>query len=272
MALGTTNLKLSDIASEVGQASTDISLKNCAQDIMILNPGNNRQTFTVTDSLTLNVEDSSIADNMNLAGNDNFEVSEFKSLSISGLQFSNTSTSQNPSASNAETINNFHSLEGGGCFVPAKLTGEIYCSRVGNDLVWFIHEPGSSIGAHKKEGTSGTFTTPAEVARIAGIASNTATTVSIQTTQLENTQSSGMIGQTTVSSSGSTSANLISTNTKVGHSFNYQGLGECIPNGSTVRQRFQLVFSVNHPDFTVRTFKFFVGLRGNYSTDVDECC
>ncbi len=79
MTIGTSNVSFSSIAAELGKSQTNLSLKDAAQDTLILNPGNSRQTFTLTDSLTLNTQDSATADNMNLAGSTNFEVSEFKS-------------------------------------------------------------------------------------------------------------------------------------------------------------------------------------------------
>ena len=79
MTIGTSNVSFSSIASEIGKSQTNLSLRDAAQDTLILNPSNSRQTFTLTDSLTLNQQDSAVADNMNLAGSTNFEVSEFKS-------------------------------------------------------------------------------------------------------------------------------------------------------------------------------------------------
>ena len=43
MTIGTSNVSFSSIASEIGKSQTNLSLRDAAQDTMILNPGNSRQ-------------------------------------------------------------------------------------------------------------------------------------------------------------------------------------------------------------------------------------
>ena len=50
-----------------------------------------RQTYTLTDNLTLSTADATVADNMNLASGPD-EVSEFKSFGQDGIQFSSASS------------------------------------------------------------------------------------------------------------------------------------------------------------------------------------
>ena len=57
MTIGTSNVSFSSIASEIGKSQTNLSLKDAAQDTMILNPSNSRNTFTLTDSITLTTEE-----------------------------------------------------------------------------------------------------------------------------------------------------------------------------------------------------------------------
>ena len=265
MTIGTSNVSFSSIATEVGvAANSNISLKDVSQKQMILNPANSRQTFTLTDSLSLNAQDSATSDNMNLASGPN-ETSQWKSYNKNDVVFSSSSAT----SSNTETINH-NSNSSGGCIAVAALSAEIYCKRVSNDLVWYINESTfASAATHRKEGTSGTYSN-VEVARLAGVGADTATTVSVGYTTLENT---GVDGQTTASSSGSTNSNLNSTNTKIGFKFVYQGQAECTGSGGrTVRQRFQLAYTVTKPSHNPRIFNFFVGLRGVVTTTAPECC
>jgi len=269
MTIGTANVSFSSIANEVGVTSNaNISLQDTSQKQMILNPSNSRQTFTLTDSLTLTTQDTAVADNMNLASAPN-EVSQWSSYNQGDIQFS-SSSSTNPNADHVETINHDKSTTGN-CVALMKLSGEIYCKRVSNDLVWFINESThSNITGHHKETAAGTYN-DVEVARLAGVGADTSTTVAVGFTTLENTN--GGAGQTTVSSSGSTSSNLNSTNTKIGFRFVHQALHECTgSSGRITRQRFQLIFTVTKPSHNPRTFKLFVGLFGKATTTNSECC
>ena len=267
MAIGTTNVSFSAIATEVGAtANANVSLQDLGQKQVILNPGNSRQTYTLTDSITLTTQDSAIADNMNMGGSNNYEVSEFKSYDMNDpIVFSSVGSSVN---SESETINVFATASGN-CIAPVRLSGEIYCSRVGNDLVWYVSEGNfSNFGVHNKEGNGINGAT--ECARLAGIASNTSTTVSVAATTLQN---NNVVGSTATVSSGSTSSNLVSTNTKIGFDSRIFSFAECTgSSGRNVEVRMQLDFTVTHPDKRPRKFRFFVGLFGTFTTTNQECC
>ena len=267
MAIGTTNVSFSAIATEVGAtANANVSLQDLGQKQVILNPGNSRQTYTLTDSITLTTEDSTVADNINMGGSNNYEASEFKSYDMNDpIVFSSVGSSVN---SENETINVFNTASGN-CIAPVKLSGEIYCSRVGNDLVWYVKEGlFSNFGVHNKEGNGINGAT--ECARLAGIASNTSTTVSVAATTLQN---DNQVGSTSTVSSGSTSSNLVSTNTKIGFDSRLDGFAECTgSSGRGVQVRIQLDFTVTHPDKRPRKFRFFVGLFGTFTTTNAECC
>ena len=49
MTIGTTNVSFSAIASEFSLANTNLSLQDLGKKQIILNPGNSRQTYTLTD-------------------------------------------------------------------------------------------------------------------------------------------------------------------------------------------------------------------------------
>ena len=265
MTIGTSNVSFSSIATEVGvSANSNISLKDVSQKQMILNPTNSRQTFTLTDTLSDPTQDTTVADNMNLASGPN-EVSQWKSYNKAGIQFSSSSTTN---GSGPETISHNSDISGGG-IAPVRGSGEIYCKRVGNDLVWYIDESTySAVGTHRKEGSSGTYSNH-EVARLAGVGADTSTTVSVGYATLENEAGLGFTdGVTSVSSSGSTNSNLQSTNTKIGLDFVFLGQVEATAANGGVRwrQRFQVNFIVTKPSHNPRTFTFFVGLRGLATT------
>ena len=187
MTIGTSNVSFSSIAAEIGKSQTNLSLRDAAQDTLILNPSNSRQTFTLTDSLTLNTQDSTVADNMNLAGSNNFEASEFKSYDKAGIIFSSSTNSSSTTADD-ETIVNLTGDNSGGCQVTVRMGGEIYCKRVGNDLVWYVGEGEFDTGSHKKESTA--IGSDTECARLAGVGSSTNVSVAYSVLQ----QQSGLSG------------------------------------------------------------------------------
>ena len=266
MTIGTSNVSFSSIAAEIGKSQTNLSLRDAAQDTLILNPGNSRQTFTLTDSLTLNTQDSTVADNMNLAGSDTFKVSEFKSYDkVPQIIFSSSSSSG--IASQDETIVNETGSNSGNCQVVVRMGGEIYCKRVGNDLVWYVGEGTINFGAHSKEGSA--IGSDTECARLAGVGSST--TVSVSYSILR--QTTGFFdAYLSAFSSGSTNSNLSSTNTKIGYDFRLSGIGECIQNAHNIITCIQMDYTVTVPNYDARKFRFFVGFKGRYQTTASECC
>ena len=266
MTIGTSNVSFSSIASEIGKSQTNLSLRDAAQDTLILNPGNSRQTFTLTDSLTLNTQDSTVADNMNLAGSNNFEASEFKSYDKAGIIFSSSTNSSSTTADD-ETIVNLTGDNSGGCQVTVRMGGEIYCKRVGNDLVWYVGEGDFDTGQHKKESTG--IGVDTECARLAGVGSST--TVSVSYSILR--QTTGFFDAfLSAFSSGSTNSSLSSTNTKIGFDFRLSGIGECIQNAHNIITCVQMDYTVTVPNYDARKFRFFVGFKGRYQTTASECC
>ena len=270
MTIGTSNVSFSSIASEIGKSQTNLSLRDAAQDTLILNPSNSRQTFTLTDSLTLNQEDTTVADNMNLAGSTNFEVSEFKSYDkVSEIIFSSSPADGSITSKN-ETLNvtNGTTTITGPCFVPVNMAGEIYGKRVGNDLVWYVSEGDYvSTGGHSKESTG--FSSDTECARLAGVGSSTNVSVSYSILR----QTTGFFdAYLSAFSSGSTNSNLSSTNTKIGYDFRLSGQGECIQNAHSIIVGIQMDYTVTVPNYDARKFRFFVGFKGRYQTTTTPCC
>lgn len=267
MTIGTSNVSFSSIASEIGKSQTNLSLRDAAQDTLILNPGNSRQTFTLTDSLTLNQQDTAVADNMNLAGSNNFEASEFKSYDKVPQIIFSSSTNSSSTTADDETIVNLTGDNSGGCQVPVRMGGEIYCKRVGNDLVWYVGEGDFDTGSHKKESTG--IGSDTECARLAGVGSSTNVSVTYSVLQQQSGFFEVALG---AYSSGSTSSSLASTNTKIGFDFRISGLGECVTSYHSFIVRTQIDFTVTVPNYDARIFRFFGGFRGRYRTTVSQCC
>jgi len=271
MTIGTSNVSFSAIAAEIGKSQTNLSLRDAAQDTLILNPSNSRQTFTLTDSLTLNTEDTTVADNMNLAGSTNFEVSEFKSYNKAGIVFSSSPNDGSITSQN-ETLNvtNGTTAITGFCQVPVNMAGEIYCKRVGNDLVWYVSEGDYTTagpGGHSKESSG--FGSDTECARLAGVGSSTNVSVSYSILR----QTTGFFDAAlSAFSSGSTNSSLASTNTKIGYDFRLSGMGECIQNAHNIITCIIMDYTVTVPNYDARNFRFFVGFKGRYQTTASNCC
>ena len=272
MTIGTSNVSFSSIASEIGKSQTNLSLRDAAQDTLILNPSNSRQTFTLTDSLTLNQQDSAVADNMNLAGSTNFEVSEFKSYDkVDEIIFSSSPNDGSITSQN-ETLNvtNGTTAITGFCQVPVNMAGEIYGKRVGNDLVWYVSEGDYTTagpGGHSKESSS--FSSDTECARLAGVGSSTNVSVSYSILR----QTTGFFDATlSAFSSGSTNSSLASTNTKIGYDFKLQGVGECVQSAHSIITCIQMDYTVTVPNYDARKFRFFVAFKGRYQTTAPQCC
>ena len=265
MTIGTTNVSFSAIASEFSLANTNLSLQDLGKKQVILNPGNSRQTYTLTDSLALNSEDTATADNMNMGGANNYEMSEFKSYDMAEIVFSADSLS---GASIGHYFEN-----SGGCIASINMSGAIHCSRSSNDLVFQISEGNwSSLGTHTKENSSGNYANT-EVARLAGIGADTSTTVSVSYTQVTNNDDASVAGSSSALAYSSTSGNLVSTNSKYGLEFRYQGLIECVTSGyAYARQGFKVHFDVTHPDYRARRLSFHCYLKGRGNTTFQNCC
>jgi hypothetical protein len=145
--------------------------------------------------------------------------------------------------------------------------GEIYCKRVGNDLVWFVGEGDINFGAHSKEGSS--IGSDTECARLAGVGSSTNVSVTYDVIR----QTTGFFDASLGAfSSGSTNSGLGSTNTKIGFDFRITGQGECIQNFHSIVISVGIDFTVTVPNFDARIFRFFGGFKGQYRTTNAPCC
>ena len=272
MAIGTSNVSFSVIATELGAtANSNVSLQTLGTQQVIINPSNSRQTYTLTDSVTLTTQDSATSDNMNMTSSSNVEVSEFKSYTQANpIQFSSSSASN---SSTVETVNhNQGSITEGGCSAPVGLSGTIYAKRVGNDLVWYAARGNQSSqpGTHKKEASA--FTSDTEVARLAGVGSSTNVAVSLSNLEQTGPTFASLSGHGTVST-GSTNSSLNSTNTKIGFEIRVVGIMETNTATQTLRHRYKYTYTVTAPSKRPRTFAFFVKLCGTYTaqTSIFDC-
>ena len=262
MAIPTSSITMNKIATELGISTSNISLDSLGDKMLVLDPGSGRQTFTLTDTITLTTDDTSVAANMN-TGSGSTQMSEFGGYTkATPIQFSSTNSSVNE---NVETINVFDNESSNACQVLIRLSSIIYAKRVGNDLVWYVGEGNfSSNGQHYKEGTG--IGVDTECARLAGVGANTSTTVSVQYAMV--TQNAGFsdVALSAVSA-GSTSNNLTSTNTKCGFDFRLIGVSENNNNTQSVVYTMSVTYTVTHPNHIPRTFGFFVGLKGLFTAN-----
>ena len=266
MAIGTSNVSFSAIATELGAtANSNVSLQTLGTQQVILNPSNSRQTYTLTDTITLASQDSATADNMNMTSSNNVEVSEFKSYTQANpIQFSSTSAANQE---HLETVNHDQGSVTEGCQTYVSTSGTIYAKRVSNDLVWYVARGNhSNTGTHRKEGSS--FTSDTEIARLAGVGSST--NVSVSVTTLEAT-APNFAGNSSANSTGSTNSALTSTNTKIGLAMTVTGQIENTLSYVTLRYRFRMTYTVTAPSKRPRTFDFFIKLCGNYRNNQTGC-
>ena len=271
MAIPTSNITMTGIATELGISTSNISLDSLGDKMIVIDPGSSRQTFTLTDTVTLTTDDTSVAANMN-TGSGSTQMSEFGGYTkASPIVFSSTSTGV---AAQVETGNVFNSVSSASCPVPVGLSQNIWAQRVGNDLVWYIgqgNDLNAQFGTHYKEGTQYTGAarggTDPEVARLVGVAANTSTTVSVTYDTLSQITGTVNFMNSTATSMGSTSNNLVSSNTKCG--FWFKVAGQSINNNSqqSVVFTFRVRFTVTHPNHVPREFAFFIGLKGRYTAN-----
>ena len=264
MAIPTSNISMNGIATELGISTSNISLNNLGDRMIVLDPGSSRQTFTLTDTITLTTDDTSVAANMNTASPNMGDFGGY--TKANPIQFSSATATF---GEHSETANSESTIANSGCFVPVRQSVGIYCQRSGNDLVWYVKRGSLTANCtHRKESSS--FTSDTECARLAGIASNTSTTVSV-------TYSSAYLqtGFTTFASSalstGSTSSNLVSSNTKIGFEFRIIGNGENTSQ-TTVLVGYNVDFTVSHPTHVPRIIRFPVAMKGRYTAVPNNPC
>ena len=273
MTIATSNISASSIAAEIGKSQSNMSITDAGRRTVILNPSNSRQSFTLSDSLTLTTQDTAVADNMNLVSG-GVEMSEFGGYNhVNQIVFSSTTSSV---GNFPETIcRDAGSITVNPCGAPVRGSAEIYCKRVGNDIVWYVGEGqfSSVIGTSKKEGT-GFSGSDVECARLAGAAANTAATVSV-TYSSAHTITGFITGVPGAFSSGSTSSNLVSTNTKIGFDFRINADVETFGNGQAVVFVYHVDFTVTIPDRDPRVFRFSASpMKGQFTSNyqgINQC-
>ena len=267
MTIPTSNIGFSTIATEVGLVNSNLSLSDLCRKQIILNPTNSRQTYTLTDNLTLTTEDTAVADNMNLASGPD-EVSEFKSYNHVDIQFSSAS---NNVATEVESYQHQTSVSGA-CTVMLLTSIRLWAQRSGNDIVFYADEGShGGLSYHYREGTSVSGTQ--ELARLAGVGTG-ATNVTQTVTSVHSTGFGGIIGSVGFNNTGglSTSGTLQSTNTKVGFNYYASFVGECIPSGAALIKVYRHGFNVTPVGKRVRTINFYTAIKSMMYTDNDVCC
>ncbi len=267
MTIPTSDISFSTIATEVGLANSDLSLSDLCRKQIVLDPANSRQTYTLTDNLTLSTADATVADNMNLASGPD-EVSEFKSFGQDGIQFSSASSNV---ATEVESYQHQTSVSGT-CTVALLSSIRLWAQRSGNDIVFYADEGShGSLSYHYREGTSVSGTQ--ELARLAGVGTG-ATNVTQTVTSVHSTGFGGIIGSVGFNNTGglSTSGTLQSTNTKVGFNYYASFMGECIPSGAALVKVYRHGFNVTPVGKRVRTINFYTAIKSMLYTTQDECC
>ena len=281
MTIGTTNVGVSTVRAELGlsySAGDNISLSDMNTKHIVIDLSNttdSRFTLTKISGVTMTADDTATS-NQNALDSNPSGLGEWRSYDLNGLVFSSYDTS---TSSNDETVTGglFSADNPNACFLTVRNSVELYCSRVGNDIVWYGGE-GRHGSTHTSETEGGNvISSDTEVARLAGAATTSSTgdtTVSVASPTTEYT-SQGIWGASPVAvSSGSTSSQLTSTNTKIGYEHHTTGVSECHPSGATNIHRWSLNYTVTPVGMNARTFKFYTGYniyaRNPYGGQ--DCC
>ena len=267
MTIGTSNISFSTIATEVGLSNSNLSLSDLCRKQIVLDPANSRQTYTLTDNLTLTTADATVADNMNLASGPD-EVSEFKSFGQDGIQFSSASSNV---AHEVESYQHQTSVSGS-CVTGLVTSIRLWVQRSGNDLVFYADEGShGTLSTHYREGSSVSGTV--ELARLAGVGTG-ATNVTQTVTSIHSTGQGGIIGSVGFNTTGLTasSGTTASTNSKIGYNYYASFLGECIPSGANLVRVYRHGFNITPVGKRVRTINFYTAIKSILFTNQDECC
>jgi len=267
MTIPTTNIGFSTIATEIGIANTNLSLSDLCREQIVLDPTNSRQTYTLTDNLTLTTADATVADNMNLASGPD-EVSEFKSFGQDGIQFSSASSSVN---TEVESYQHQTSVSGS-CVTGLVTSIRLWVQRSGNDLVFYADEGShGTIASHYREGTSVSGTQ--ELARLAGVGTG-ATNVTQTITSVHSSGFAGIIGSIGFNTTGLTasSGTTASTNSKIGYNYYGSFIGECITSGASLVKVYRHGFNITPVGKRVRTINFYTAIKSIMITQITDCC
>ena len=274
------NIGVSTVRAELGlsfSAGDDISIKDMNTKhiaVDLSNTTDSRFTLTKKTGMTMTSDDVATTAQNALASNPS-SLGEWRSYDyVNPIVFSSYSAS---TASTAQSVTGLlTSYETTSCIVFVQNSVELYCKRVGNDIVWYGGEGtyGSTHITNTEGGTS--ITSDTEVARLAGAATTSSTgdtTVSVTYGTAYNAQGIYEAGPAAVSS-GSTGSQMTSTNTKVGYEMKTSGASECHPNGDYNVHRWNLDFTVNPVGMNSRVIRFFTGYsiyaRNPYPNR--ECC
>ena len=280
MTIGTTNVGVSTVRAELGLSYSagdnisikDMNTKHIAVDLS--NTTDSRFTLTKKTGMTMTSDDVATTAQNGLASNPS-RLGEWGGYDyVNPIVFSSYSAS---TASTAQSVTGLlTSYETTSCIVFVYNSVELYCKRVGNDIVWYGGEGtyGSTHITNTEGGTS--ITSDTEVARLAGAATTSSTgdtTVAVAISTVHNQWDIFTAGPANTSS-GSTSSQLTSTNTKVGYESHTSGYSDCIEGGAYNVHRWKHEYTVTPVGMNARVFRFFTGysIYAITQTGGGECC
>ena len=279
MTIGTTNVGVSTVRGELGLSFSagdnisikDMNTKHIAVDLS--NTTDSRFTLTKKTGMTMTSDDVATTAQNALSSNPS-SLGEWKNYDyVNPIVFSASTSSTSSTLRSVQGA--LSSYESSSCVQLVQNSVELYCKRVGNDIVWYGGEGtyGSGHITYTEGGTS--ITSDTEVARLAGAATTSSagdTTVSVGITTLVNSVGIWSAGPVTVSS-GSTNSQLTSTNTKIGYESKTNGFSECVPNGAYNIHTWYLDFNVSPVGMNSRGFRFYTGYSIYARNPVGaQCC
>jgi hypothetical protein len=281
MTIATTNVGVAAVRAELGlsySAGDNISLsdmntKHIAVDLS--NTTDSRFTLTKRAGITMTTDDVATSNQNALTSNPS-SLGEWRSYDyVNPIVFSSYGASY---ANEDQTVQGeLASFSTSGCIgYGIKNSVELYCKRVGNDIVWYGGE--GRWGSTHTTSTEGgaVITSDTEVARLAGAATTSSTgdtTVSVAISTAYNSWNIFTAGPANTSS-GSTNSQLTSTNTKVGYESYTSGYSDCIAGGAYNVHRWANDFTVTPVGMNARVFRFYTGysIYAITQTHGSDCC
>ena len=270
MTIGTTNIGVSTVRAELGKsysAGDNISLKDMNTKWVAIDKSNASDSrFTLTGVGTMTSDDTVTSDQSDLDSNPS-SLSEWKNYNrVTPITWD--AAASNSTLSDTSVYTSIPSTSGG-CSAIVQNSVELYCKRVSNDIVWYGGEGVHATGHITYIGNDSAITSDTEIARLAGAAADTSTTVSVAygnaITPVNNIPVNAQ-----ATSSGSTSSNLVSTNTKIGYKWATQSIAECAIGGSTSYWKWYITFTVTVAGCEPRDFKFYTGY--GVTAQTTYCC
>lgn len=281
MTIGTTNVGVSTVRAELGlsySAGDNISLKDMNTKhiaVDLSNTTDSRFTLTKRSGMTMTADDVATSNQNALASNPS-SLGEWRSYDyVNPIVFSSYGTTTGSTVQSVQ--GHLTSFSTTGCIgFGIKNSVELYCKRVGNDIVWYGGEGrwGSTHTTSTEGGSS--ITSDTEVARLAGAATTSSTgdtTVAVAISTVHNQWDIFTAGPANASS-GSTNSQLTSTNTKVGYESHTSGYSDCIAGGAYNIHRWKHEYTVTPVGMNARVFRFFTGysIYAITQTGGGECC